>query len=363
MTASAFLHHRLAGSGPGSGLESAGSEDDLGSARIERSLDALSDLVRRTAPEAGADDPAAGLLDAARDGFAALKAGADDLPPHMQVALEAIVLSDGSRPAVLIQDDRVDPTEPTLGEWQADVQGAGEMLRTIAKGTGRMTLEDQGSQRAIGTGFAIARGVIATNRHVLQAIADCSREGEWIVRPGCTIDFRGEHDRPVDSRRIFVPDRVLFSGPEVIGGTVDLSRLDLAVIALKSNGLGDLPEGLPLSTEGNPVAQGTRLAAFGFPAMPARGEVADNMLFRLFRGVFGVKRFAPGLVSTGLGGLAQDSVPSRSFGHDSSTLGGNSGSCIVALDGTWDVIGLHFGGSQQIENFAHAITRISGDFP
>lgn len=363
MTGADSLRRRLAGAGSGTGLESAGGETDLSKDRRERSLDALSDLVKRSAPETGESDPAAGIVNAARDGFDALQSGADELPLMMQVALEAIVLSDGSRPAVLVQDDRVDPLEPTLGEWQADVQGAGSLVREIARGTGRLTLAESAGPRGIGTAFAVGTGVVATNRHVLQEIAEPSAGGGWTFRPGCTLDFRCEHDRPADPSRVFEPDRVLFAGPDPVGDTVDAALLDLALIALKPNGLADLPKSLPLSDNQNQTAHGTRIAAFGYPAKPARGAIADKVLFRLFRGIFGVKRFAPGLVSSAPGQLEHDIAPLRVFGHDSSTLGGNSGSCLVALDGTWDVVGLHFGGRQQIENFAHVIARIRENFP
>lgn len=362
MTAADRLRRRLAQVGSGTGRESSAAEADLGQVRREASLDALSDLVRRSAPEPGAQDPAEGIVDVARAGFEALQSGARELPAAMQVALEAVVLSDGSRPAVLVQDDRVDPLDPTLGDWREDVLGAGPLLRTIARGTGRVTLEHPGGLRSVGTAFAVGTGVVVTNRHVLQEIAETSACGQWTLRPGCTIDFRAEHDRPACASRIFAPDRVVFAGAEPIGDTVDAARLDVALIALAPNGLADLPESLPLSDSPEQAKHGTRVAALGYPAEPARGLLADQVLFRLFRGIFGVKRFAPGRISSAPGHVAQDVDPPRVFGHDASTLGGNSGSCIVALDGTWDVVGLHFGGRQQIENFAHVIARIRQEF-
>jgi V8-like Glu-specific endopeptidase len=48
------------------------------------------------------------------------------------------------------------------------------------------------------------------------------------------------------------------------------------------------------------------------------------------------------------------------FSHDASTLGGNSGSCVVDLsqDGL-RVLGLHFGGAARAQNWAHAASRLS----
>ena len=100
-----------------------------------------------------------------------------------------------------------------------------------------------------------------------------------------------------------------------------------------------------------------RLAAMGYPVAPADGTVADRVLFRLFRGIFGVKRLSPGLLSQPLGTVAGDRVPPRCFGHDASTLGGSSGSCLIRLD-TCEVIGLHIGGRPQVDNLAHAVAVV-----
>jgi V8-like Glu-specific endopeptidase len=46
--------------------------------------------------------------------------------------------------------------------------------------------------------------------------------------------------------------------------------------------------------------------------------------------------------------------------HDASTLGGNSGSCVVDLD-TGQVLGLHFGGQYMHYNVAVALWRLVDD--
>ena len=55
----------------------------------------------------------------------------------------------------------------------------------------------------------------------------------------------------------------------------------------------------------------------------------------------------------------QDQGHHRVFTHDASTLGGNSGSCVVEfrVQGK-SVVGLHFGGAKRQENYAHSIARI-----
>lgn len=366
MTDRSDLLLRLGGARNSLGQESTSSGADLGKERQERSLDALSDLVGQASGEAhemNEPDPTKGLVDAARAGFEALRDRDAPLTPHMQLALEAIVLADGSRPALLVQDDHVDPADKALGEWQADILGGLPSVQRIAQSVGRVSLPGADTRKIpIGTVFAVGPALVATNRHVLQAIAT-GDAGGWRFRPGCLIDFCAEHDRSDKPERQFAPDEVRFVGPDAIAEVADLSLLDLAVISLKPNGLKPPPEALPLAEDPNQLSLQMPIGAFGFPAAPVQGTIADRVLFKLFRGVFGVKRLAPGRVTGGLGDIAGDAMPPRDFSHDASTLGGNSGSCIVAMDGTWDVVGLHFGGRQQIANYGHAMAAIRQFLP
>ena len=68
---------------------------------------------------------------------------------------------------------------------------------------------------------------------------------------------------------------------------------------------------------------------------------------KLFQFRYGVKRYAPGEIDRGLGSRA-DRTGETVFAHDSTTLGGNSGSCVVDLgnDGRL-VVGLHFAGARR----------------
>jgi V8-like Glu-specific endopeptidase len=71
-----------------------------------------------------------------------------------------------------------------------------------------------------------------------------------------------------------------------------------------------------------------------------------------------VKRFAPGEIDRALGSAA-DGTGETVFAHDATTLGGNSGSCVVDLgnDGRL-VVGLHFAGIPKHANYAHANARL-----
>jgi hypothetical protein len=78
---------------------------------------------------------------------------------------------------------------------------------------------------------------------------------------------------------------------------------------------------------------------------------------KVFLDEYFVKRFAPGLVERALDDV-DDGGLKRVFTHDASTLGGNSGSCVVefTMDGR-AVVGLHFGGVARSENFSHAVAK------
>jgi V8-like Glu-specific endopeptidase len=70
---------------------------------------------------------------------------------------------------------------------------------------------------------------------------------------------------------------------------------------------------------------------------------------RIFGDIFNVKRLQPG-------SLRNLFVWGKTFKHDCSTLGGNSGSCVVDLE-TGRVIGLHFAGRYGRHNRAVALWK------
>jgi len=76
-------------------------------------------------------------------------------------------------------------------------------------------------------------------------------------------------------------------------------------------------------------------------------------MHRIFAGIYEKKRLAPGrIVSVGAAG--------KTLTHDCTTLGGNSGSCVVDLN-THSVIGLHFEGEYTKTNTAILLSGLAGD--
>jgi serine protease len=81
----------------------------------------------------------------------------------------------------------------------------------------------------------------------------------------------------------------------------------------------------------------------------------------LFGNRYGVKRLAPGTVHRSLGSF-DDDPRGWVFGHDSTTLGGNSGSPVLNwLDAKPGGFGIHFAGRSVDTNVAHAISACADE--
>jgi len=115
----------------------------------------------------------------------------------------------------------------------------------------------------------------------------------------------------------------------------------------------------PLRLEAAPPddLRGTEVAVIGYPAEDFRND--HDLQQRIFRGKFRIKRMQPGKIT---GTRQSDSFghPVKAMTHDSSTLGGNSGSAIVNVK-TGHVLGLHFGGVYLSANYAVPSYELSRD--
>lgn len=257
--------------------------------------------------------------------------------------LEAIIRLTG-RPSFLVKDRRVSDV-PSESEWFGTLtEAAGDSIHRVLCSVGRVNLQNAPAPGYAGTAFMVAPGVLMTNRHVAAQFAHEKGTGRWIIGPGCvpTIDFVGEHQRPPGPP--FPITAVLLMHPH--------EDVDLALLRVESGTNARMPDPLCLGTQEGPITKNKPVYAVGYPAFDSRNDQSE--MARIFGTAFGVKRFAPGEIMHGRHWL------SSSFRHDCTTLGGNSGSCIVDFN-THQVLGLHFGGSYLEANLALSMPKLRAD--
>jgi len=305
------------------------------------------------APELPQGDLVASALDAQR--AATLEAGQRavgriltegpdaDFAPGEEAGLEAIILLFG-RPAILIQDGRFFPP-PT--DWTQLEQHRAGIERTCER-VGRIEVEGHPSLEWIGTGFLVGPDVIMTNRHVAVEFTAPRANGRWGISPGmkARIDFAEE----------------LGGGPGAefaIRSLIGIhGRHDLALFRIErqggAGGAAAVPAPLRLAATAERPGPllGRTVYVVGYPAWDGRRNDPEPMQ-RLFGNIYNVKRLQPGKV------IGRD-AGRGTFSHDCSTLGGNSGSCVVDLE-THRVLGLHFGGSYRQSNQAVALWELAND--
>lgn len=274
-----------------------------------------------------------------RDGGAALdkmKKGKTDLTPNEQLGLEAIVFLFG-RPALLVRDDDFE-TPPE--EWK-HLEGKRPLLKGILPSVGRVDLENHHTFPWCGTAFLIGDGILMTNRHVASIFA-AFQGNAWKFMPGvkAKVDYREEHER--DKPNEFAISKVLG-----VHSKYDLALLSVSMKAGKKKA----PSVLKLASAAPRVTKDADVAVIGYPAFDSRNGSREQI--EIFKNIFNVKRLQPGKTM----GMSQ--TP-QVLGHDASTLGGNSGSCVVDLE-TGNVIALHFGGQYLKGNVSVPLWKLTKD--
>jgi S1-C subfamily serine protease len=191
----------------------------------------------------------------------------------------------------------------TLERWNRFRNSVAPFLFSI----GRI---DAPQDATVGTGFLVAPDLVATNRHVLNALTagtEALGEGMATIRFGA--EFKTTGDLPA------VP---LVETVGIHPGS------DLALLRLGGT-QNDRPA---LELAADPMPVGHPVAVIGYPCEDARNPVFVDALFEKH---YGVKRAAPG------------EVVGRSLQllhHDCSTLGGNSGSPVLSME-SGAVVGVH----------------------
>ena len=245
------------------------------------------------------------------------------------------------RPATLLAGDRLPDADPPEGFDDQEFARLQDLVARIAPSVGVIEI-DEGGWRKFATCFRVSTDPrrVATARHVLHAVLETD------VGIECRPDALPEVAPPATGCR---PARVRFETPGGADEVIDIEaiewphdRLDLLLLRLAK---GSSRPALDLAPPGtDDPAPGNAVCVIGYPmkmpADPERGSFAA--LFdpaELER-----KRASPGRIT-----MRQTGDPAAVIRHDATTLGGNSGSPVVALESGM-VIGLHyFGGSGETD--------------
>ncbi|MDT4967206.1 MAG: glutamyl endopeptidase [Acidobacteriota bacterium] len=292
--------------------------------------------------ESARDEVRERAVDAGRRAISKIrkKGAAAKLDREEARGLEAIILLVG-RPAILIQDGKFFP--PPKG-WEI-LERLRPNIEQSFNSIGRIEVTGHpAGMDWIGTGFLVSDNVIMTNRHVAKEFCRMADAKKWEFEPGMTarIDY---------NEQFGATESAEFALTGIIGVH---EKYDMALfkVALKSSSKAKPPKALPIASSVPKVTKGRKVYVVGYPASDSRRNDPDEMR-RIFSNIYDVKRLQPGEF--------RKIIPKdNEFEHDCSTLGGNSGSCVVDLD-TNQVVGLHFSGSYLKANRAVALWELVGD--
>ncbi len=264
-------------------------------------------------------------------------AGSANLTPQEEEGLEAIILLTG-RPAILIQDGKFLPPPE---DWKKLEDVRAEIEANLPR-IGRIELDGHPSMDWIGTGFLVADTVVMTNRHVAKVFSKQSGK-KWVFEQGMTprIDYNEELGATK-------PAEFAITGVIGIHDKYDMALLTVSRKGAKS---AKAPDALPVA-KAPELKKNRDVYVVGYPAADPYRNDPENMR-RIFTGIYNVKRLQPG-------GVSSIDAAAGTLQHDCSTLGGNSGSCVIDLE-THQVIGLHFGGRYRQANSAVVLSGLIKD--
>ena len=196
-----------------------------------------------------------------------------------------------------------------------------------------------------GTAFVVGPGLLMTNRHVAEL---------FTMGVGTRfLSFRSSWDPGVDFKREDEADSAVLVA--IRGVRMIHPYWDMALVEV--DGLTDAHRPIRLSLLEPEALRNREVAVIGYPAFDPRNDAAVQN--QVFEGVYDVKRLQPG--------NANERLTVESFGkkvsalsHDSSTLGGNSGSIVLDVQ-TGHAVALHFGGIYLKSNFGVPSAELGRD--
>jgi endonuclease G len=254
--------------------------------------------------------------------------------------LEAIIQRFG-RPPLLVRNNKV-VMEP-LTEFEPGTDGLIKAVEKWIPSVGRIEFVNHRMSWG-GTGWVAeekgGKVIVVTNRHVAKVVAQRRADGVAVYlrspsggRYGAKIDFLEEMGSGNSNAKTAELTSVRYLADDM--------SADVALLEISADGFL-LPNPLKLSEK--ELAKGQRVALVGYPAYDSRNNDDDQA--RYFQDLYEVKRFAPGKIMQAQAGATQ-------LTYDCTSLGGNSGSPLIDLEGgEGRVVGLHFSGLYGVENTA-----------
>ncbi|CUX71644.1 hypothetical protein CFBP5877_28115 (plasmid) [Agrobacterium tumefaciens] len=252
-----------------------------------------------------------------------------------EIQKESIILR-RERPVLAIRDNKPELVFKDLADsaiWKQRLTDAAGALDIAIRAAGRIELA--GSEFDwIGTGWLVRPDVVVTNRHVAREFAERKANG-LVFKQGsggpitASVDFLEEIDNPDELvfrlvRPLYIEDE---PGPDVAFFEIELA-----------SGEARLAHPIPLATR---PSTSQAVAVIGYPAFDSRIPDID-LMEDLYGKVYNKKRLAPGAITA---------IDDGKLLHNCTTLGGNSGSCVLDL-ASGEAFGLHFSGRFMTTNYA-----------
>ena len=272
-----------------------------------------------------------------------LETPADAASPSREMILETIVFRE--RPVLFVEGGDFNTKKATiLGEEAEDLVSwlteARDKLRPVLPFVGRIDVTNFPGSNFVGSGWFVDTDIIATNRHVAKLIAEWDG-GKFvfsrrILNRQISASLCNAHeydDLHPTADRVFKIEEVLYIEP-------DSSPVDIAFARVKRK--TDSMDKPFIEISSHNIEDDEKVCVIGYPARAPRSIIPDqNLMEQLYKGLYDVKRAAPGYGMGTNAGLSE---------HDCTTLGGNSGS--VVLNAAGKAVGLHFAGLYQEANYA-----------
>jgi hypothetical protein len=277
------------------------------------------------------------------------------LTPEAQLGIEAIVSV--ARPALILRDGAFGEAPPP---WDGILGPHRHRIRTTVMSVGRIGVPGLPQLPHVGTGFLVAEDAVMTNCHVARVFAQAGPDGGWSFQSGLDVNLDFLEDPDGRARNGTSP------GPARIDGVIGIHpALDLALLRIAPEARDAMAKPLKLMAHDPGPLEGRNVYVVGYPAPDYRNNAVVQ------RSVFGdrylIKRLQPGAAMAPPVGAtirmkpcSMGAEPDDVMFHDASTLGGNSGSCVVDLESN-HVIGLHFAGEYMHYNEAVALWRLVDD--